>query len=151
MTVIAHRNSSGVRAAREKLLAVPRPIAGMRSPVDGIAFMLCNLTATQSKTYVGGVSRLRWSPIKKAIEGGRHSLPHRGHETAEVAPALDNWFEDRTAKVCNNANVAAIGDPQPAWWKGSPNGKPGNLSVSLKRAVAFHSSEIRSQMAVGWV
>ncbi len=45
-----------MRAAREKLLAIPRPIAGMRSPVDGMAFMLCKLTATQSKTYLGGVS-----------------------------------------------------------------------------------------------
>ncbi len=46
-----------MQAALEKLLTVPRPIAGMRSPVDGMAFMLCSLTATQSKTYLGGVSK----------------------------------------------------------------------------------------------
>ncbi|MCH7934343.1 MAG: hypothetical protein IIC36_10175 [Gemmatimonadetes bacterium] len=56
MSVIAHSISSGLQAAREKLLAVPRPIAGMRSPVDGMAFMLCNLTATQSRTYLGRAS-----------------------------------------------------------------------------------------------
>ena len=56
----------------------------MRSPVDGMAFMLCNLTATQSKTYLGLASKLQWRPInKEAIEGGRHSLPHRGREIAE--------------------------------------------------------------------
>ena len=49
-------HSFGVRAAREKLPAVPKPLAGMRSPVDGMAFISCNLTATQSKTYLGGVS-----------------------------------------------------------------------------------------------
>ncbi len=32
--------------------------------------------------------------IKKAIERGRHSLPDRGHEAAEVAPVLDKGFED---------------------------------------------------------
>ncbi len=32
--------------------------------------------------------------IKKAIEGGRRSLPRCGHETAEVAPVLDKGFED---------------------------------------------------------
>ena len=30
----------------------------------------------------------------KEIEGGRHSLPHRGHEAAEVASVLDKGFED---------------------------------------------------------
>ena len=56
MSVIAHKHSSGVRAAHEKLLAVPSPIAVMRPPVDGIAFMLYNLTATQSRTYLGRAS-----------------------------------------------------------------------------------------------
>ena len=73
-----------MRAEGEKLLAVPRPIAGMRSPVDGMAFMSCNLTATQSKTYLGWASE---APVEayneKAIEGRRHSLPHRGREIAE--------------------------------------------------------------------
>ncbi len=32
--------------------------------------------------------------IKKAIEGGRRSLPRRDHETAEVAPVLDKGFDD---------------------------------------------------------
>ncbi len=32
--------------------------------------------------------------IRKGIEGGRRSLPHRGHEAAEVAPVLDKGFED---------------------------------------------------------
>ena len=77
--------SSGVRAAREKLPAVPKPLAGMRSPVDGMAFMLCNLTATQPKTYLGRASDSSGGglKIKEQIEGGRHSLPHRGRETAE--------------------------------------------------------------------
>jgi len=57
------QHSAGVRAAREKLPAVPRPIAAMRSPVDGMAFMLCNLTATQSKKYLRRASKLRWRPI----------------------------------------------------------------------------------------
>ena len=57
--------------------------------------MLCNLTATQSKAYLDGASKLRWrSIIKEAIEGGRHTLPHRGHEAAEVAPVLHKGFED---------------------------------------------------------
>ena len=30
----------------------------------------------------------------KEIEGGRRSLPHRGHEAAEVASVLDQGFED---------------------------------------------------------
>ncbi len=73
-----------MRAAREKLLAVPRPIAGMRSPVDGMAFMLCKLTPTQSKTYLGWASDSSGGGLKiKEIEGGRHSLPHRGREIAE--------------------------------------------------------------------
>ncbi len=41
-----------MRAAREKQLAVPKPIAERRSPVEGLAFMLCKMTATQSKTYL---------------------------------------------------------------------------------------------------
>ncbi len=32
--------------------------------------------------------------IKEGFEGGRHSLPHRGHEAAEVASVLDKGFED---------------------------------------------------------
>ncbi len=32
--------------------------------------------------------------IDRTIEGGRRSLPHRGHEAAEVAPVLDKGFED---------------------------------------------------------
>ena len=32
--------------------------------------------------------------IKEGFECGRHSLPHRGHEAAEVAPVLDKGFED---------------------------------------------------------
>ena len=67
----------------------------MRSPVDGMAFMLCNLTATQSKTYLGRASDSSGGGLKiKEIEGGRHSLPHRGLETAQVAPVLDKGFED---------------------------------------------------------
>ncbi len=82
-----------MRAEGEKLLAVPRPMAGM-------AFMLCNLTATQSKTYLGRASKLQWRPInKEAIESGRHSPPHRGHEAAEVAPVLDKGFEDGAVHV----------------------------------------------------
>ena len=53
-----------MRAAREKLLAVPSPMAGMRSPVDGMAFMLCNLTATQPKTYLGRASE---APVEAYI------------------------------------------------------------------------------------
>ncbi len=84
-----------MRAAREKQLAVPRPIAGMRSPVDGMPFILCNLTATQSKTYLGGASKAPLEAYnKEGFEGGRRSLPHRGLETAEVAPVLDKGFED---------------------------------------------------------
>ena len=30
----------------------------------------------------------------EGFECGRRSLPHRGHETAEVAPVLDKGFED---------------------------------------------------------
>ncbi len=46
--------------------------------------MLYNLTATLSKTYLRRASKLQWRPInKEAIEAGRHSLPHRGHEAAE--------------------------------------------------------------------
>ena len=91
-------HSPGVQVAREKLLAVPRAISGMRSPVDGMAFMSCNLTATQSKTYLGRASKLRWRPyINEGFECGRHSLPHRGHEAAEVAPVLDKGFEDGAA------------------------------------------------------
>ncbi len=36
---------------------------------------------------------------KKAIEGGRRSLPHRGHQAAEVAPVLDKGFEDGAVHV----------------------------------------------------
>ncbi len=58
-------------------------------------FWLCKLTATQSKTYLDGVSNSSGGDLnKKTIEGGRRSLPHRGHEAAEVAPALDKGFED---------------------------------------------------------
>jgi hypothetical protein len=58
-------------------------------------FWLCNLTATQSKTYLGGVSNSSGGDLnKRTIEGGRRSLPRRGHETAEVAPVLDKGFED---------------------------------------------------------
>ncbi len=53
-----------MQAAREKLLAVPRPIAGMRSPVDGMPFVLCKLTATQSKTYLGRASE---APVEAYI------------------------------------------------------------------------------------
>ena len=84
-----------MRAAREKLLAVPRPIGVMRSPVDGMAFLLCTLAATQSKTYLGRASDSSGGGLKiKEIERGRHSLPHRGHEAAEVASVLDKGFED---------------------------------------------------------
>ncbi len=64
-------------------------------------FWLCKLTATQSKTYLGRVSNSSGGEpyIKKAIEGGRRSLPHRGHETAEVAPVLDKGFEDGAVHV----------------------------------------------------
>ncbi len=31
---------------------------------------------------------------KEGFEGGRRSLPHRGLETAEVAPVLNKGFED---------------------------------------------------------
>ena len=73
-----------MQAAREKLLAVPRPIAVMRSPVDGMAFMSCNLTATQSKTYLGRASEAPVEAyIKETFEDGRRSLPHRGREAAE--------------------------------------------------------------------
>ena len=73
-----------MRAARQKLLAVPRPMAGMRSPVDGRAFMLCNLTATQPKTYLRRASEAPVEAyIKEEFEGSRHSLPHRGHKAAE--------------------------------------------------------------------
>ena len=58
------KRSSGLRAAREKLPAVPRPIAGMRSPVDALAFMLHNLTATQPKTYLGRASE---APVEAYI------------------------------------------------------------------------------------
>ncbi len=53
-----------MRAAREKLLAVPRPIAAMRSPVNGMAFMLCKLTGAQSKTYLGRASE---APVEAYI------------------------------------------------------------------------------------
>ena len=39
MSVIAHSIPYGLRVVGEKLLAVPKPIAVMRSPVDGVAFM----------------------------------------------------------------------------------------------------------------
>ncbi len=35
--------------------------------------------------------------MKEGSECGRHSLPHRGHEAAEVAPVLDKGFEDGAA------------------------------------------------------
>ena len=63
MSVIAHSIPPAGGPAGEKLLAVPRPIAGIRSPVDGMAFMSCKLTATQSKTYLGQASKLQWRPI----------------------------------------------------------------------------------------
>ena len=67
----------------------------MRWPVDGMAFMLCKLTTTQSKTYLAGSPKAPVEAyIKEGIECGRHSLPHRGHEAAEVAPVLDKGFED---------------------------------------------------------
>ena len=67
----------------------------MRSPVDGMAFMSCNLTATQPKTYLGRASDSSGGGLKiKEIEGECHSLPHRGHQTAEVAPVLGQGFED---------------------------------------------------------
>ena len=73
-----------MRAAQNKLLAVPRPMAGMRSPVDGRAFMLCNLTATQPKTYLRRASEAPVEAyIKETFEDGRRSLPHRGREAAE--------------------------------------------------------------------
>ena len=66
----------------------------MRSPVDGMAFLLCKLTATQSKTCLGRASKAPVEAyIKEGIEGGRHSLPHRCHEAAEVASVLDKGFE----------------------------------------------------------
>ena len=84
-----------MRAAWDKLLAVPRPMAEMRSPVDGMAFISCNLTATQSKTYLGRASEAPVEAyIKEEFEGRRHSLPHRGHQAAEVVPVLDQGFED---------------------------------------------------------
>ena len=71
-----------MRAAREKLLAVPRLIAGMRSPVDGMAFMLCNLTATQSETYLGGVSKAPVETYKrKQLRAGAAA-----HLTAVMRP-----------------------------------------------------------------
>ncbi len=38
-------------------------IAHSVPPVDGMAFMLCKMTATQSKTYLRRASKLRWRPI----------------------------------------------------------------------------------------
>ena len=77
-------HSSGVLAAREKRIAVPKPITRMRSPVDGMAFMLHNLTAPQSKTYLRRASDSSGGGLKmKEIEDGRHSLPQRGHQAAE--------------------------------------------------------------------
>ncbi len=32
--------------------------------------------------------------IKEGVECGRRTLPHRGHQAAEVAPVLDKGFED---------------------------------------------------------
>jgi len=84
MSVIAHSIPPVCGTAREKLLAVPRPIAGIRWPVDGMAFMLCKLTTTQSKTYLAGSPKAPVEAyIKEGIECGRHSLPHRGLKTAE--------------------------------------------------------------------
>ena len=84
-----------MQAVREKLLAVPRPIDGIHSPVEGLAFMSCNLTATQPKTYLGRASEAPVEAyIKEEFEGRRHSLPHRGHQAAEVVPVLDQGFED---------------------------------------------------------
>jgi hypothetical protein len=58
-------------------------------------FWLCNLTATQSKTYLGGVSKSSDGGLyNEKFEGGRRSRPHRGHHAAEVASVLDKGFED---------------------------------------------------------
>ncbi len=58
-------------------------------------FWLCDLTATQSKTYLDGVSKSSGGGLyNERSKGGRRSLPHRGLETAEVASVLDKGFED---------------------------------------------------------
>ena len=81
MSVVAFLRRAG-RAGEP--LAVPGAIAAMRSPVDRMAFMLCKLTATQSKTYPGWASKAPVEAyIREGTECGRHSLPHRGHEAAE--------------------------------------------------------------------
>lgn len=60
----------------------------MRSPADRMAFMLCKLTATHSKTYLGRPSQAPMeADNEKAIGGGRRSLPHRCREIAEW-----RWF-----------------------------------------------------------
>ena len=71
--------SSGVRAAREKPLAVSRPIASGR---DGLHVMQLDRDAVQDISWPGLRSSGGGLKIKE-IEGGRHSLPHRGHEAAE--------------------------------------------------------------------
>jgi len=75
-----------VRAAREKLLAVPRPIAGMRSPVDGMAFLSYNLTATQSKTYLGRVSKSSSGGLYEAYIRKDLSAGAAAYLTAVIRP-----------------------------------------------------------------
>ncbi len=82
--------SSGVRAALEKLLAVARPIAG---GWDGLHFMQLDVDSPRH-ILTGSPQAPVETYIKETIEGGRRSLPNRGHETAEVAPVLDKGFED---------------------------------------------------------
>ncbi len=74
-----------MRAAREKLLAVPGPIVEMRTPVDwdGLHVMQLDGDAIQDIFWRGLQTAPAETYIKKAIECGRHSLPHRGHEAAE--------------------------------------------------------------------
>ena len=89
-----------MRAAREKLLAVPRPIAGIRSPVDGMALMLCKLTATQSKTYLGRASKAPGEAyIRKHLSAGAAAYITAVHETAEVAAVLNKVFEDEARRL----------------------------------------------------
>ncbi len=54
-------------------------------PVDGDAVQEISWPGLRSS---GGGLKIN------EIEGGRRSLPHRGHQAAEVAPVLDKGFED---------------------------------------------------------
>ena len=69
----------------------PDALAGGRY---GLLVIQLDGDAVQDISWPGLRSSGGGLKIKEQIEGGRHSLPHRGHQAAEVASVLDKGFED---------------------------------------------------------